>query len=48
MLPTTETGALEGHKVTGSPGLWGKGRVRDKGLTLSVSTDVTEEVQNLK
>lgn len=32
---------------TGSPRLWGKGRVRDKGLTLSVSTDVTEQVQNL-
>lgn len=32
---------------TGSPRLWGKGRVRDKGMTLSVSTDVTEQVQNL-
>lgn len=33
------------RRDTGSPRLWGKGRVRDRGLTLSVSTDVTELVQ---
>lgn len=33
MLPSTETGALEGQCDTGSPRLWGKGRMRDKGLT---------------
>lgn len=33
------------HRITQAGG---KGRVRDKGLTLSVSTDVTGQVQNLK
>lgn len=46
MLPTKDRSPVRTQRDTGSPRLWEKGRVRDKGLTLSVSTDATEQVQN--